>query len=152
MVFKKIIFQNRYVALESPRDPPPFMANTILNFNFDYLTTRLSLEVDHNWKRLSNTIWELNESRQYSKYQCVLASQGAGVYIRGTDHIHFAADRPNLIRNVHLWYKIRASFFLRLFSPYLSKICQSSKTGRQKWKCLDPKFGKHCKASTPIKC
>ena len=33
MVFKKIIFQNRYVALETP---PPFMANTILNFHFDY--------------------------------------------------------------------------------------------------------------------
>ena len=37
MVFKKIIFQNRYVALETPRDhPPPFMANAILNFHFDY--------------------------------------------------------------------------------------------------------------------
>ena len=35
MVFKKIIFQNRYVALETPsRPPPPFMANTILNFPF----------------------------------------------------------------------------------------------------------------------
>ena len=37
MVFKKIIFQNRYVALETPsRPPPPFMVNTILNFHFDY--------------------------------------------------------------------------------------------------------------------
>ena len=38
MVFKKIIFQNRSVALETPlrRPPPPFMANTILNFHFDY--------------------------------------------------------------------------------------------------------------------
>ena len=43
MVFKKIIFQNRYVALETPsRPPPPFMANTILNFHFDYLNTSLS--------------------------------------------------------------------------------------------------------------
>ena len=32
----KIIFQNRYVALETPRDPPPFMANAILNFHFDF--------------------------------------------------------------------------------------------------------------------
>ena len=31
MVFKKIIFQNSYVALETPSGPPPFMANTILN-------------------------------------------------------------------------------------------------------------------------
>ena len=36
--FKKIIFQNRYVALETPSRPPlsPFMANAILNFHFDY--------------------------------------------------------------------------------------------------------------------
>ena len=38
MVFKKIIFQNRYVALETP----PFMAKTILNFHFDYLNLSLS--------------------------------------------------------------------------------------------------------------
>ena len=44
MVFKKIIFQNRYVALETPsRPPPPFMANTILNFHFDYWNTSLSV-------------------------------------------------------------------------------------------------------------
>ena len=36
MVFKKIIFQNRYVALETGLDPP-FMANAILNFHFDFL-------------------------------------------------------------------------------------------------------------------
>ena len=40
MVFKKIIFQNRYVALETP---PPFMANAILNFHFDFLTPSLSV-------------------------------------------------------------------------------------------------------------
>ena len=38
MVFKKIIFQNRCVALETL---PPFMANTILNFHFDNLHTSL---------------------------------------------------------------------------------------------------------------
>ena len=36
MVFKKIIFKNRYVARKTPSRPPPFMANTILNFHFDY--------------------------------------------------------------------------------------------------------------------
>ena len=36
MVFKKIIFQNRYMALETPSRPPPSMAKTILNFHFDY--------------------------------------------------------------------------------------------------------------------
>ena len=39
MVLKKIIFQNRYVALETP---PPFMANAILNFHFDYWHPSLS--------------------------------------------------------------------------------------------------------------
>ena len=34
--FQKIIFQNRYVKLEAPLRPPSFMANTILNFHFDY--------------------------------------------------------------------------------------------------------------------
>ena len=38
--FKKIIFQNRYVELETPA--PPFMEKTILNFHFDYLTTPLT--------------------------------------------------------------------------------------------------------------
>ena len=37
----KIIFQNRYVALETPSRPPPFMANAILNFHFDYWHTSL---------------------------------------------------------------------------------------------------------------
>ena len=41
--FKKIIFQNRYVALETPKDPPPFMAKSILNFHFDYLTPSLKI-------------------------------------------------------------------------------------------------------------
>ena len=41
MVFKKIIFQSRYVALETPSRPPPFMASTISNFHFDYLNTSL---------------------------------------------------------------------------------------------------------------
>ena len=40
MVFKKIIFQNRYVALETP----PFMAKAILNFHFDYLKASLSCQ------------------------------------------------------------------------------------------------------------
>ena len=39
---KNHFFQNRYVALETPsRLPPPFMANTIINFHFDYLNTYL---------------------------------------------------------------------------------------------------------------
>ena len=45
MVFKKIIFQNRYVELETS---PPFMEKTILNFHFDHLTPSLIMvEVEH---------------------------------------------------------------------------------------------------------
>ena len=47
MVFKKIIFQIRYVALETPSRPPPFMAKDILNFHFDYLKASLR------WYRVS---------------------------------------------------------------------------------------------------
>ena len=50
MVLKKIIFQNRYVALETPSRPPPFMANAILNFHFDYLTPSLMV----------TTVWTLS--------------------------------------------------------------------------------------------
>ena len=39
---RKIIFQNRYVALETPSRPPPFMANAILNFHFDFPHTSLT--------------------------------------------------------------------------------------------------------------
>ena len=42
MVFKKIIFQNSLMANETPlRPPPPFMANAILNFHFDFPGTSL---------------------------------------------------------------------------------------------------------------
>ena len=51
MVFKKIIFQNRYVALETP--PSPFMANTILDFHFDYWNTSL---INHPWKVIASVI------------------------------------------------------------------------------------------------
>ena len=46
MVFKKIIFQNSLMANETPSrpPPPPFMANAILNFHFDYVTPSLSLK------------------------------------------------------------------------------------------------------------
>ena len=33
---KKIIFQNSLMANETPSRPPPFMANAILNFHFDF--------------------------------------------------------------------------------------------------------------------
>ena len=41
MVFKKIIFQNRYVELETP----PFMEKNILNFHFNYFNTRPNYKI-----------------------------------------------------------------------------------------------------------
>ena len=42
----KIIFQNRYVALETPSRPrPPFIANAILNFHFDYWHPSLIINI-----------------------------------------------------------------------------------------------------------
>ena len=35
------------MALETPSRPPPFMANAILNFHFDYLTTSLMYNVKY---------------------------------------------------------------------------------------------------------
>ena len=47
MVFKKIIFQNSLMANETPSRPPPFMANAILNFHFDFLHTSLIVGQSH---------------------------------------------------------------------------------------------------------
>ena len=55
MVFKKIIVQNRYVALETGLDPLPFMANAILNFHFDFLHPSLSSCVGVWWSFPVNT-------------------------------------------------------------------------------------------------
>ena len=64
MVFKKIIFQNSLMALETPsRPPPPFMANAILNFHFDYLNT--SLSKFYVILRPLNTVY----ARQYGMFQ-----------------------------------------------------------------------------------
>ena len=40
---KKTFFKIGMWHSRPPRDPPPFMANAILNFHFDYLTTSLSV-------------------------------------------------------------------------------------------------------------
>ena len=68
---RKIIFQNRYVALETPSEPPsPFMANTILNFHFDYLNPFLSgsaqVEITHFKKRASLDV-SVTVARIYEK-------------------------------------------------------------------------------------
>ena len=55
MVFKKIIFQNRYVALETPPAGRPFMANTILNFHFDYLNPSLIYVLHFHLSSMRNT-------------------------------------------------------------------------------------------------
>ena len=69
MVLKKIIFQNRYMALETPSRPlPPFMANTILNFHFDYWHTSLrccELFFFFNIYLIMNTLMVLLDNGKY---------------------------------------------------------------------------------------
>ena len=56
MVFKEIIFQNRYVELETPL----FMEKNILNFHFDYLHPSLRYYVELFCKdKLSNSLCSL---------------------------------------------------------------------------------------------
>ena len=43
MVLKKLIFQNKYVELETH---PPFMDKSILNFHFDYWKISLTVRAD----------------------------------------------------------------------------------------------------------
>ena len=63
MDLKKIIFQNRYVALKTP---PPFMANTILNFHFDYLHTSLTSSVREKGGKFN--CYALNTRRAFLTY------------------------------------------------------------------------------------
>ena len=54
---KKSFFRIGMWHSRPPRDPPPFMANTILNFHFDYLNTSLTfsaslLTKDSCWLKL----------------------------------------------------------------------------------------------------
>ena len=74
MGFKKIIFQNRYVELETL---PPFMEKNILNFHFDYLIISLMKKVSLDFKvkilnptirktdilRFYPTIWKVKEPK-----------------------------------------------------------------------------------------
>ena len=90
MVFKKIIFQNRYVALETPSRPPPFMANAILNFHFDYLTTSLS-ESHYSWyKILQNKFLANEDENAYVQLEVfgdpAPTAQWFRVTNRGVDH------------------------------------------------------------------
>ena len=47
MVFKKSFFRIGVWHSRPPRDPPPFMANTVLNFHFDYWNTSLKRKTDN---------------------------------------------------------------------------------------------------------
>ena len=58
MVFKKLIFQNRYVELETP--PPLQGKKNILIFHFDYLNISLifivNISCDIYWKKTDTEI------------------------------------------------------------------------------------------------
>ena len=72
MVIKKIIFQNRYVELETP----PFMEKTILNFHFVYLNTPLS-----NSNSLSNSLLKYDGSMKDLRV-CMVAHVITRLFLR----------------------------------------------------------------------
>ena len=53
------------MALETPRDPPPFMANAILNFHFDYLTPSLN-------GNIGNIQYEFQFGKHTTKVNCLI--------------------------------------------------------------------------------
>ena len=82
MVLKKIIFQNRYVELETPL---PFMEKTILNFHFDYLNTSLRgiakqlldhlIYQHHLVSPLHICIWKMHVRRIFDKVRTRISQQ-----------------------------------------------------------------------------
>ena len=63
---QKIIFQNRYVALETPSRPPPFFAKANLNFHFDYLNPSLIQYMKHFFKEFYNRCIQTKKAGVYS--------------------------------------------------------------------------------------
>ena len=83
MVFKKIIFQNRYVALEAPsRPPPPFMAKTILNFHFDYWNPSLRVQIDMNVFGVFHLNISESEAAHFGDLMKYVTNQNHSAFVR----------------------------------------------------------------------
>ena len=65
MVLKKIIFQNRYVELET------FMEKSILSFHFDYLNTSLSCRVKpgRGAVRVGELLWDFVSGKEAGNFR-----------------------------------------------------------------------------------
>ena len=112
MVFKKIIFQNRYVALETPSRPPPFMAIAILNFHFDFPHTSL------------RSFKDMRHGQYFKKYE---------TWARFYDSLHLQLKLVKVKRFSIEFFITRTSnqFLINIFPPHLLFICQQQ--GRRHW-------------------
>ena len=57
-----------------PRDPPPFMANAILNFHFDYLNPSLILPINCLLDREAKLLMKMEDRKQMSTLKEELSS------------------------------------------------------------------------------
>ena len=131
MVFKKIIFQNRYVALETPsRPPPPFMANTILNFHFDCLNPSLiEILVPQPPRTPTCSFAVVNKRRAFTFLECSKiqeeVAEELGVSVRTIQRLSVKAKEHSL--NRHQW----GYFFpLSSSSSWVSNLPASSSQAR----------------------
>ena len=103
MVFKKIIFQNRYVALETPsrppRDPPPLHGKYHLKFPFWLLEPLPKLA----YKRLSC----LTRKTEFWQTSTTIQQNSGSSDIRGS----WRQNHPMS----PFWHKVRTIFFDRSF-------------------------------------
>ena len=93
------------MALETPSRPPPFMANAILNFHFDYLTPSLS------------NILSFCVKNSYMRYISALDSvrETLSIFFAGESSVVTAsfADSPRSIKQAFngLWPILSVLFF-----------------------------------------
>ena len=130
MAFKKIIFQNRYVALETPSRSPPFMANTILNFHFDYWNTSLGdVQSDSELDSIRNSCDVLNTNIEINHIY-VLTKRGCcnqiskEFYINHDDNVKTFVFLLPLFRHIYKnnWFARSRRFSLKVLSSTETKI------------------------------
>ena len=95
----KIIFQNRYVALETPSRPPlPFMANAILNFHFDFLNTSLMQNFVRGISHAADCAFLWAKQRVRTTF-CKIYS--------GTLHLTIFGAPKYAPKNMHVWQNMQ---------------------------------------------
>ena len=133
MVFKKIIFQNRYVALETPSRLPRFMANTILNFHFDYWNPSLTRQLSCSPQRAWIYIWHTTRTSHLWKAEFDFC-----LYCFNNDIFSLDPSPPSSSKFILLHFQYKESFATRLtLTADNSNIIFSFFVDRNVSKCLD---------------